>query len=1742
MRLTHHPLARFGVVLFTVGQIAGSGAGAGVPTAAAVDANRLTYLDASCDPFYPNHDFARLTTPQWVGEAGVDAVIVLSIDDMRSTPEFEAFLRPVLNRLKEIDGRAPVSVMANDVDPADPQISRWFAEGVSLETHTSDHPCPLLQNGDFDAAKRTYDRCVDHFFEVPNGRPVCFRVPCMDGINSPSPRVFAEIMRGTTPRGRFLTMSSSVAHVFTPDDPVLPRDLVTDRAGEARFPPYIPQLHQTRIENYPYPYVVGGAIWELPFTVPDDYEANLVHGPAAEQSLSDMKAALDLAVFKRGVYVLAFHPGAWMTNGQLVDLIDHAVRRHRGRIRFMTFPEIQERLDRNLLAGEPLRAKNGQANGVRLVDLNGDGHLDVIIGNERVRRTRIWDPAARRWVDTDFPTALSVADAAGNRRDTGVRFGMLNRGGDLEVCAMVRNGDVSGMWRFDGARWIAVENGLSGLELDGEAIMTSEGGVDGGVRMRDVDRDGECEIVVSRPGLSAVFDRDPSGAGWERAGYGLPDGVSVVTADGGDNGVRFVDVNRDGFDDVIQSNAVRYSLHLFVPEFFLGFQPGWSREVVSGLRGQMPEIPMIVRGGAHPDNGAWFARGSMWVQNEFTDGYPGLVRSLSFEELADGMQPPALSPAESMRQMEVAPGFTVELVASEPLVRDPVAFDWDRSGRMWVVEMGDYPDGIDGRPAGVVRILTDRNGDGSPDHASVFLEGVPFPNGVLCWRDGVLISAAPDILFARDTNGDGRADETKTLFSGFGEGNQQHRMNGFEFGLDHWVYGANGDSGGTIHAAGGGIGIDIGGRDFRFQPGTGRFEPASGQTQFGRRRDDWGNWFGNNNSHWAWHYVAPEHYLARNPRLAVTSTRQMMVADPEGGRVYPIGRKQQRMNEVGRAGFVTSANSPAPYRDVLFGEDYERAMFVSEPANNLIRCMILTPDGVSFSAERLDIGEREFLASQDPWFRPTFLKTGPDGALYVADMYRRFIEHTEWIPDDIEARFDVRDGDRMGRIYRVKRNGTIVRPRVDLDATTTEELAAALDTPSGWQRDLVQHILVSERRDQAAPFLVDLLRTNQSAKTRLASLCTLDGMRALTDRELVGALGDRHPMVRLHAIRVSEPRIANERPGGEGTDAPASISKALAAMVADPDLRVRRQLAFSLGESPEPWAADALAALAVQDGREPWMLTAITSSAATRPELVLEGLFRRSADEAALGGTGGLLNNLVSLIVAKKDASEVVGLIERIAGTRGGSHQAWQTAAFARLLSELERQNGSWSELRRDAGPEMERVFDAAKSLFEFSRRMAVDADRPMQQRSGAIQLLGLDPGTHEADIDLLASFLRPHQPGELQRDAMARLMRIDHPAVPAALMRELDGLDPDRRSQAIDVMMRRPDWAHGLMDRVESGALNPKSLGASARQRLVSHRDGSVRARAAKVLAHTMDTERGEVVKRALAGLESVDGTPGRGAELFALHCAVCHRFGDTGGGAGPDLAALIDRSAGSLVVALLDPNRAVEDKYVSYEAVTRDGEEHSGLLVEQTGNSITLVSVSGIEQTVLRSDLESLRASGRSLMPEGFEQLLTAQDLADLVAFIQQRGPRPKEFAGNRPATVVPGPDSDLELTPANAEIYGPGVVLESRYGNLGMWDSSDDRAIWTIQIDAPAEFEVHLEWACPGGSAGNRFEFRVGEQLLVAPVPATGSWDDYRQAVFGVIRLEPGVHRAVFRSHGVLDGFLIDLLSVRLVPVSG
>jgi putative membrane-bound dehydrogenase-like protein len=567
---------------------------------------------------------------------------------------------------------------------------------------------------------------------------------------------------------------------------------------------------------------------------------------------------------------------------------------------------------------------------------------------------------------------------------------------------------------------------------------------------------------------------------------------------------------------------------------------------------------------------------------------PDSFRAPSATKGTEGTKP--LPPSEALRTLKTKPGLAIELVANEPLVQSPVAIDWGPDGRLWVCEMFDYPTGLDEKwkPGGRIKVLTDSDGDGRYDKAEIFLDGLPFPTGITAYGRGAYLCAAPDILYAEDTNGDGRADKVEKIFTGFATDNYQARVNSLTPGLDGWMYGANGLLGGKIHGGPGGE-IDLGKRDFRFRLDTHQFEPAGGFTQFGRVRDDWGRWFGCENSLPLWHFPLPDHYLARNPRVAPPGSRIALV--PGSARCYPIARELPRYNNPQSEGRFTAACGLGIYRDSLLGENYRGNAFTCEPAHNLVSRSLLSEGPLPIARRADDERESEFLASADLWFRPVQVRTGPDGALYIVDMYRFLIEHPRWIAADRLSQIDVRAGAEMGRIYRLVPEGEKPRPVRDLTKLDATQLAAAFDTPSGTERDRIQLELCFRKDARAAEPLAQHVRTAKSPEVRVHALCLLGALGFLTPDLVASALRDDHPRMREQAVRLAERFL----------DQPV-VTAPLLTLTQDPDPGVRLQLALTLGEWNDPQAAVALQTLASSpDAENAWFRAAVLSSAAKHP-------------------------------------------------------------------------------------------------------------------------------------------------------------------------------------------------------------------------------------------------------------------------------------------------------------------------------------------------------------------------------------------------------------------------------------------------------------------------------------------------------------------------------------------------------------
>jgi putative membrane-bound dehydrogenase-like protein len=939
-----------------------------------------------------------------------------------------------------------------------------------------------------------------------------------------------------------------------------------------------------------------------------------------------------------------------------------------------------------------------------------------------------------------------------------------------------------------------------------------------------------------------------------------------------------------------------------------------------------------------------------------------------------------LSPQQSAATIRTKDGLSVQLVAAEPLVTSPVAIDFGPDGKLYVVEMCDYPEGTDGkyRPGGRVKVLEDTDGDGIYDKATVFLDNIPFPTGVTVWRKGVLVCAAPDILYAEDTDGDGKADVVRKVFSGFGTENYQARVNSLCYGLDGWVYGSCGLFGGTIRNYAGRPPVVLGNRDFRCKPDEGMLEPATGRTQQGRARDDWGNWFGCDNTNLCWHYPLLEHYLRRNPHVAAPPVAVNVPGGPDPNRLFPISKTLQLFKLSGPPGRTTAACGLGVYRDDLLGKEYSGNVFVCEPVNLLVHRLVLEPRGSTFAGHRAKGEESsEFLASTDTWFRPVQVRSGPDGCLWVVDMYRYVIEHPRWIPKEDLAKLDLRAGSTMGRIYRIVPSDGRPRPMVRLDRLDNEGLVKALDSPNGPQRDLAGQMLLWRREKAAAPLLERLARTVGRPEVRMHALCVLDVLGRIRIESIQAALSDKDSGVRRHAARLAGPLL----------DKSSSLSLVFSQLVRDRDAQVRLQMAFTLGEWDDERAGTELAKLALRHSSDDYLTAAVLSSL-HRENLgnALTGVMRQEPSERLAG-------RLLRVAAAIGDRTTLRPALVRVTTPSRGRFAPWQLAALAGFLDATGRQGRSLVDLADEP------MRGHIECVLDMARHAAADGKSDVAERQAAVALLGRQPGHRADDLTVLGRLLTPQQPPALQTAALTALGRIPDDSIPKVVMPGWRGYSPALKPQVLDLLLSRDIWRQQLLSGIEKGQIPASHIDAGRRQRMLAHKDATFRKRAAQLFEGGSNPDRRKVLE-SYREATSLAGDRARGKMLFAKNCAACHALEGVGHAVGPDLAAMNNKSPAYLLEEILDPNRNVDSRYVEYVAATKAGLTFNGILAAESAASITLRGQDGKEQILLRTELEELSSTGRSLMPEGLEKELSKRDLADLIAYLSTKPssePRP-------------------------------------------------------------------------------------------------------------------------------------------------
>ena len=615
---------------------------------------------------------------------------------------------------------------------------------------------------------------------------------------------------------------------------------------------------------------------------------------------------------------------------------------------------------------------------------------------------------------------------------------------------------------------------------------------------------------------------------------------------------------------------------------------------------------------------------------------------------------PPLSPEAAMKTFYMPPGYHLELVASEPLVQDPIFIDWDFQGRLWVIEMPAFIPDLgpkhDRDPVCDIVILEDTNNDGKMDKRTVFADKLILPRTIKIINGGVLVAEPPNLWLMRDTNGDLKADTKELLTDTFGDRNAsvEHNANSLFWALDNWMYTSE-------HT-----------KYYRLKNGKLEVAPTLPRGQWGATQDDVGHIFRNTNSQALNVDLISTRYYLRNPNLArtrgmyeslVDETRDLNATWPvRPNRGVNRGYQTGQLRPDGTLATYTAVGSPTVYRGDRLPRELYGNVFLAESSGNLVSRVILNDDGTTLRAKRA-YERAEFLASTDERFRPVWLSSAPDGTLYVVDMYRGIIQYidlvTKYLSDWI-VKHDLQQGIHYGRIYRVVHDTTRRDRAPALGTASAATLVSTLSHPNGWWRDSAQQLLVQRHDLSVVPSLKQLANSAPLPRTRIQALWTLDGLDAIDPATVISALDNPSRDVRVSALRISERWL-----GDQSSPVVAAVLK----RAADTDAVVRRQLAATLGElKAGPQKEDAIATLLIQHGDDPITVDAALSGIQGGEPVVLDRVLQ-AAGQVQSAPLDGAIPMLAAAIARSNNESAIQRLFATVTEE---NRAAWQRSAVLR--------------------------------------------------------------------------------------------------------------------------------------------------------------------------------------------------------------------------------------------------------------------------------------------------------------------------------------------------------------------------------------------------------------------------------------------------------------------------------------------
>jgi putative membrane-bound dehydrogenase-like protein len=943
---------------------------------------------------------------------------------------------------------------------------------------------------------------------------------------------------------------------------------------------------------------------------------------------------------------------------------------------------------------------------------------------------------------------------------------------------------------------------------------------------------------------------------------------------------------------------------------------------------------------------------------------------------------------------QIEKGFSMKLVASEPLIKDPVDLEFNEKGEAFVLEMPGYP--FEDQQSRII-LLKDKNNDGVYDENVIYAEGLQLASSILPYKKGVLVAAPPFLLHVIDTNGDEIADKTDTLMSGFSTGNLQHNYNGLTYGIDNWIYAANGGNSGQPFWWGDSSSvIDLRGEDFRFNLDKHLMERIGESSGgFGLAINEWGHIFETHNLEHISQSVFHQNYIGSTP-LSIRHTLSNISDHEENGlsRIYPIGAQESRVNHPEQSGYFSGSCGISHYGGGSFGSEYDHTIWLADVVLNLIHIDKISNHGSASTASRV-MEKREFLASTDRSFRPVNMTVGPNGDMYIVDMYREVIEHPEWIPDDIEATLDLHAGKNQGRIYQISKTES-ASDKVDMSKfKSIDGLIKSLGDSNQWMRSSAHRLLMEDKLNQTESKLLAKALDDENSFMRLHALWILSEQNLLTQTQLIAKMQDAVSGIRENALKISEYTI-NREPG---------IIETAMTLLMDESQRVRMQAALTLSTLDykvllpiKKQLSEAIVKSSQMD-MDQWNVAALSLAAKSISADLFQHLIKqKNPDEKLLISLSrSAAQNQSTLTTVLKSLSEFDGSAEIkssiISALTKSLDPAINPKGLITFLNALEAQ-GDVNLISSIAGmhkkfnlPPSKIYLDSSKAAFS----KITDPSMPTDVRMAQLALIDLVPFSQKSE--LLYSCLSNKEPISLQEAALKQLWEADDPGIGSRLVKLWPQLGPISRKYAGDILLYKQAHHDALLTGLEKGSINigEMNFDLERRRTLLWWTDDDITKRRAEALfSDSGVVNRKEAIDSMRQAL-TLNGIPTKGLEVFTSLCAQCHIYGSIGKNVGPVLTEINRKSKEQLMNDILDPNAAADTKYINHKIEMRDGTLHIGIVDLETDDKITIKKMGGLTVTIDKEAMKSFESLGTSMMPEGLEGSMTHQDMADLLAFLQ-------------------------------------------------------------------------------------------------------------------------------------------------------